>query len=188
MDDTTPVLIALLPHPRDLRLAAEQRFYRLPVAQAPAALSLARALAFYQPASFGERKWRIEWWAPIEVIAVAARRELLPAESDHPRAEEPYYRVGLGSLVALDPPVIAPVGRRLLFVSTTWGRLRRAADLSDLRAARPVADDPLYRLIRSQFDPQAFDIADESSAHQPRLFRDGDDPTSGLVGDAVPDW
>ncbi|HBY96915.1 MAG TPA: hypothetical protein DEP84_23705 [Chloroflexi bacterium] len=190
MDDTTPVLIALLPQPRDLRLACEQGFYRVPVAQAPTALSRAQALAFYQPASFGERKWRIEWWAPIGVIAVVARRALLPAESDHSRADEPYYRVGLGRVEALDPPVVGRSGRRLLFVPTTWGRLRRAADLSDLRSQRPIADDPLYGLIQTQLDLRAFDIADEDSAHQPRLFRDrgGDDPLSPPDYEVVPDW
>lgn len=190
VDDATPVLIALLPQPSDLHLAREEGFYRVPVAHAPTALSQARALAFYQPASFGERKWRIEWWAPITIIAVATRRELLPDEPDHPRADELYYRVGLKRVEALEPPVIGQTGRRLLFMTTTWGRLRQAADLSDLRTPRPIADDPLYRLIQSQLDSQAFDIADEDSVHQPRLFREdtGGDLAAGLYDEVIPDW
>jgi hypothetical protein len=184
VDDATPVLIALLPRPRDLSLAREAGIYRVPVAHAPPALSNAEALAFYQPSSFGEHKWRIEWWAPIKAIGVALRRELLPAEPDHPRAEEPYYRVDLDPLRALMPPVISKKGRRLLFMSTTWGRLRQAGDLADLRAPRPIADDPLYRLIQSQLDPQAFDIGDAGNDHQPRLFRE----SAPLFYETIPDW
>lgn len=184
MDAATPLLVALLPSPRDLDLAREAGWYRIPAAHAPPALAGVRALAFYQPASFGARRWRIEWWAAVRTVVPTTRAALLPTEPDHPRAAEPYLRVDLGPLHPLDPPLVNQDGRRLLFLPTTWGRLTAAAALSDLRAPQPIADDPLYLLIQSQLDEDARAIPDPGSSHQPRLLREG----TIVFYEALPDW
>ena len=58
------VLVALLPHPRDLEIARVLGWYRIPLATAPKVIAV-DWLAFYQPAAFGAaHRWRVEWAAP----------------------------------------------------------------------------------------------------------------------------
>lgn len=172
MNATDLLLIALLPEPQAL-LLAQAGHYRLPLAHAPACLAQARALAFYQPASFGAARWQVAWWGEIQALHSALRRELLP-EPDHPRADCPYLSVELAPLVPLDPPKQASKGRRLLFVPTTWGAFQAAPTLDTLfrPAPRPIADDPLYQLIQQQVAGQST-IPDPHAPRQLRLFERG---------------
>ncbi|MBA3534819.1 MAG: hypothetical protein H0T73_23155 [Ardenticatenales bacterium] len=170
MNATDALLIALLPRPADLA-RAQAGWYRVPLAHAPAALGEAKALAFYQPKTFGEARWQIGWWGRVSGLEVRLRRELLPEEPDHRRAGEPYLCVTLQPLVALDPPKHSTKGRRILFLPTTWAAFQRAETLDDLvaRPLRPIADSPLYTLIKQQVADQG-GIPDPGSTHQPRLF------------------
>lgn len=170
LQPTDPVLIVYLPKPRDLELARSRHWYRIPMEHAPRALVPAKALAFYQGRSFGKQRWRIAHWAPIRRRVEITRRELLPDEPDHPRADEPYVKVELGEVQSLPQPLTSDHGRRLLFKGTVWGRLVQATSLDELFTARPVADDPLYQIMKSQFDDDAFDVGDSEEPHQRRLF------------------
>ena len=152
MNVNDPLLIALLPTPRALALARTRGVYRVPLAHAPATLASAAGLAFYQPASFDEGRWQVAWWAKSSGLEVMTRRELLPDEPDHRRADELYVVVRLGDLQPVEPPKRSEKGRRLLFVPTTWGAFQRAATLDELfeRAPRPIADAPLYQILKQQ--------------------------------------
>lgn len=176
MEPTDLVLIAYLPKPRDLEIAREQRWYRIPRKHVPSALAHARVLAFYQGSSFGEHRWRIAYWALIERRVETTRVHLLPDEPNHPRAKEAYVKVELGPLERLQNPLTSDVGRRLLFKTTAWGRLIQARSLDDLFDKRPIADDPLYQIMKSQFDDEAFDVADPDESHQRRLFETQETP------------
>ena len=83
---------------------------------------------------------------PVQRDTITTRRELLPAEPRHPRANERYYRVELGPLASLALPVPAARLRRVVFSATPLGQLRRATDVRDLfhpdEDARP--DDGLW--------------------------------------------
>ncbi|HEX8683092.1 MAG TPA: hypothetical protein VF707_12310 [Ardenticatenaceae bacterium] len=164
------ILIALLPTPVDLE-RGHAGVYRVPLSFAPPALAQARALAFYQPASFGEGRWQVAWWARIAAMETLPRREIVPEEPTHRRADEPYLRVSLHPLVAVEPPKRATKGRRILFVPTTWAAFQAAETLDELvaRAPRPIADSPLYGMIQQQIEGKG-GIPDPHSAHQKRLF------------------
>lgn len=164
------LLIALLPNPIDLE-RAHMGWYRIPESYAPAALLKAKALAFYQPASFGTQRWQVAWWGMILELDTLLRRELLPDEPHHRRANEMYVRVRLSSLVPMKPPKRAKKGRRLLFVPTPWQIFQQAESLDDLfvPAHRPIADDPLYKIIQQQIDGKR-GIPDPHTTHQKRLF------------------
>lgn len=130
-DDAARVLIAVITRPRDLQLARERGWYRIPLAHLPAQLS-ADYLAFYQTAAFGAERWAVRYYAPIVRYRIAARRELLPDEAAHPRANERYYCLELGPLAELPLPVPAARLRRVTFIATTFGQLRRARDVREL--------------------------------------------------------
>ena len=72
---------------------------------------------------------------------MALRRELLPNEPTHPRADERYYRFALGPLWALPAPVPSRRLRRITFIPTTFGQLLYAQDVADLWHAAPVNDN-----------------------------------------------
>jgi len=126
------ILVAVLPHPRDLEIARVLGWYRIPLRSAPKVLSV-DFLAFYQTAAFGEdERWGIHYLAAVRGHELTTRAELLRHEADHPRAHEEYYKVQLGELQRLTPPIHAHRWRRLTFLYTTGERLNRATTLQDL--------------------------------------------------------
>lgn len=125
------VLVAILKHPHDLQRVRDQGWYRIPLATAPPRLS-ADYLAFYQTAAFGSERWSVRFYAPILRYRLTQRRDLLPDEPHHPRANEPYYCLELGTLNTLPVPVPAARLRRITFISTTFGQLCRARDIREL--------------------------------------------------------
>jgi hypothetical protein len=145
-DNTTPdniarVLVAVVTRPQDLRLAREHHWYRIPLAHAPRQLA-ADYLAFYQTAAFGDERWAVRYYASILRYRIVTRRELLPDEATHPRASERYYRLDLGPLQTLDVPVLAARLRRITFIATTFGQLRRARDVRELWHPQEDHDTP----------------------------------------------
>jgi hypothetical protein len=134
-DDAARVLVAIVPQPRDLALAHERGWYRIPVARAPQPLA-AELLAFYLPSAFGAARWAIRQVAPILGYEVVLRRELLPEEAAHPRAGERYYLLRLGALIPLPRALPARRLRRISFISSTLGQLRRAEDVVELWQGR----------------------------------------------------
>lgn len=130
-DDEARVLVAVITRPHDLHLARTAHWYRIPVARAPAQLA-AEYLAFYQTAAFGEERWSVRYYAEILRYRLARRGELLPDEATHPRANEQYYMLELGPMQTLPLPIPAARLRRVTFIATTFGQLRRAQDVRDL--------------------------------------------------------
>lgn len=132
VSDDAIVLIAVLPHTRDLEIARVLGWYRIPLRSAPKVLSV-DYLAFYQTAAFGEEeRWGIHYLAAVRGHELTTRAELLRQEADHPRAHEEYYKLQLGELQRISPPIRAGRWRRLTFLYTTGERLNRAATLQDL--------------------------------------------------------
>lgn len=124
-------LVCVVTHPADLARAREEGWYRVPVRRAPRGLA-AELLAFYQTAAFGAERWAVRYVAPVLRVDLAARRELLPDEPGHPRADERYYRFALGPLEPLPMAVPARRLRRVTFIATTLGQLLRARDVAEL--------------------------------------------------------
>ncbi len=129
-EDETPVLVAVVTSAADLARAAAG-WYRVPVTHAPARLG-AEALALYQTQRCGPDGGQVRWWAPLRRVHLARRRDLIPDEATHPRADALYYRLDLDPLRPLARPVPAGRLRRVVFIATTWRRLVDAADLADL--------------------------------------------------------
>jgi hypothetical protein len=180
MQPTDLIIIALLPHPADLE-RAQAGWYRVPVAAAPAALHEAKAMALYQPRRFGAEGLQVAWWAPIQQIETCLRRDLLPDEPTHPRADEAYLRVNLQPLQPRDPPLRANKARRLLFAPVLWGDFCNATTLDDLfqPTPRPIVDSLMYQLISPQLEGlKGINPPDEASP--PRLRDD--------EAEWLPDW
>jgi hypothetical protein len=147
-DRYATVLIAVMKTPRDLRLAREEWWYRIPVRHLPGRGRDARFLAFYQPAgSFGREGGVVRYVAAVQGWERKRRRELLPGEGDHPRADDVYYRVRLGKLQRLAPPIRCGRWKRVAFIVTHWERLSHAAELRDL-VHGSIWEERLWRALR----------------------------------------
>lgn len=126
------VLVGVMTSPTDFRIAQDAGWYRIPQKHAPKSTSSAVVLAFYFTAPFKENKWAIRWYAEVRGYELVRRRELLPEQPNHPRADEPYYKLQLGPLIRRDPPIPSLRWRRITFIETTWDRFNDAAEINDL--------------------------------------------------------
>ena len=125
------VLVAYVPSPADFALIQGQGWYRIPYATAPKGL-YAEWIAFYFGAAFGPHKWSVQAYAPRLGHELVQRRDLLPHQPYHPRADEWYYRLQLGTLEFLQRPIISLQWRRITFLHTTGDRFQDAVELNDL--------------------------------------------------------
>ena len=143
------VLVAYVPRPSDFEIVRREGWYRIPQRSAPKGLH-AEVLAFYFGSAFGEDKYAIHYSARTPGHELARRRDLLPDEPDHPRADDVYYKVQLGPLQKLAQPIVSLRWRRLTFVHTTWDRFRDATEINDLFIEGGPYVDRLYATLKER--------------------------------------
>ncbi|MDQ3249197.1 MAG: hypothetical protein M3Q45_08320 [Chloroflexota bacterium] len=137
------VLVAVVNKVADLQRAAAEGWYRIPQRSAPRRIG-ADYLAFYQTAAFKgqDEAQAVTYYAPTRRYRLLPRRELMPAEADHPRANDYYFRIDLGPLQRLERSIPAAKFHRVTFIHTTLDRLLTAHDVSELFRK----DDPFETL------------------------------------------
>ncbi|MEW6566925.1 MAG: hypothetical protein AB1449_01925 [Chloroflexota bacterium] len=143
------VLVAVVKSSRDLEIARVLGWYRIPLRTAPKTVRV-DWLALYQPGTFGAEGRCIRYVAALRGYELTTRADLLRDEAGHPAAEEPYYRLQLGSLEALPHPIPARRWRRVTFFYTTGDRLLTAQDVKDLTVPLSARRDRLWRLLRDR--------------------------------------
>lgn len=146
------VLVAIMNNRRDFETARAEGWYRIPKKRAPQSATEAAALAFYFTRAFGDEKWSIRWYAPVRGHELLRRRDLVSDEPNHPRADEPYYKLQLGPLVQLELPIYSLRWRRITFIETTWDRFTAAEEINDLYASG--ADGLFVTLKEADFWPE----------------------------------
>ncbi|MDP2960787.1 MAG: hypothetical protein Q8N71_05120, partial [candidate division Zixibacteria bacterium] len=139
MIEDKKVLVAILNNRRDFEIARDEHWYRIPVKTAPRRWK-ADYLAFYQTKVFEKEKWAINYYTEIKGFEKSKRIELLPEEKNHPRALEDYYKIILGELTPLAKPVISQKWRRIIFISTSLNRLKKAQEINDLFMESPLEE------------------------------------------------
>lgn len=154
MNPDDVVLVALVNNPRDLEIVERERWYRIPVRHAPRYFDGAQYLALYLSRAFGERKWAISEYAQVRGHELLRRRDLLPAEQDHPRAEELYYKLQLGPMLRREPPIESRRGRRVLFLWTDWQRFSTAREFNDLFVGTAAVEQLWEALKESGLDAE----------------------------------
>jgi hypothetical protein len=131
MSHPQPVLVVVVNNQPDWQRVVDESWYRIPVKRAPCPL-VADYLAFYFTAAFGSERWHVRYYAPVLQYRIVTRRELLPDEPAHPRANEQYYRIDLGPLQQRAIPLRSSRLRRITFIPTTLERFEGAEDVSEL--------------------------------------------------------
>ena len=125
------VLIAVMNHARDMERARDEHWYRIPMRSAPKFFP-PDYVAFYLTKPFSADAFSVRWYAQVRGHELAARRDLLPDEPDHPRADQRYYKLQLGKLVELPHPIPSRSLRRITFILTNGKRLNEAWEINDL--------------------------------------------------------
>lgn len=144
------VLVGVMPDPRDLALAMEQHWYRVPVRHAPGGIH-AEVVAFYFTGRFDpDLRWAVHYYARRTGHELVRRVDLLPGESDHPRAGDHYYKLQLGPLKRKVPPIVSTRWRRITFIQTTWDRFAAATEINDLFCTDAVFVDRLYGALKAK--------------------------------------
>jgi hypothetical protein len=194
--DDNPVLVVVVNDPADLARARDEGWYRIPLDRAPRRIA-ADYLAFYQTGAFPpEERWAIRWLASVQEYRLTTRKELIPEEPEHPRADQSYYKVMLGPLTSLPHPVPSHRLRRITFISTTLGRLMQAEEINDLWI-KSSAQERLWAALKlADVDAERqYPLADDlPTADFALLCRDGrvavlivDEPTAdGELREAFP--
>jgi len=106
-------------------------------------------LALYQTAKFGDEKWAINYVAPVRGHELTTRAQLLRTQPDHPRADEPYYKIQIGPLERLPRPIPSRAWRRITFLYTTGARLLQAEELNDL-IVQSAEREQLWKALRER--------------------------------------
>ncbi len=110
----------------------------------------AEYIAFFLSRAFKERNGGIYYYAERTGLELAYRKDLLPKEADHPRAEQVYYKVQLSGLIEKNPPVLNPTRRTIGFIYTTWDRFVQAQQISDLYSKADYFVDRIYHALRNR--------------------------------------
>jgi hypothetical protein len=143
------VLVAYVPAPADFTIIREEGWYRIPQRHMPKGL-YAEYFAFYFGRKFGPEKWAIHYYASQRGFELLTRRDLLPHQPDHPRADELYYKVQLGPLQKLARPIVSLRWRRITFIHTTWDRFQDAQEINDLYVEGGDYVDRLYAILKER--------------------------------------
>ncbi|MCB0061685.1 MAG: hypothetical protein KDE19_06205 [Caldilineaceae bacterium] len=140
------VLVVVVNNRVDLQRVAAEGWYRIPQRRAPQRIG-ADFLAFYQTGAFQaqEEAQTVTYYAPTKRYQLVTRRELLPDEADHARADDYYFRIDVGPLQRLARSIPAASFHRVTFIHTTFNHLLTADKVSDLFRK----DDPFERLWHS---------------------------------------
>ena len=135
-DNQDLVLVGVVNRRKDLEIALNKHWYRIPVKYAPK--RKANFLALYQTRVFGKEGKSINYYAPIKYSSPISRRELLPEERSHPRAGQTYYKLHLGPLKELPQKIRNKSRRRVSFGFTTPTKLFESSEISELFDIKPI--------------------------------------------------
>lgn len=133
-------LVAVMNNGRDMIIAQNQGWYRIPVHSAPNQMDFGW-LAFYQTKVFKDEGSSVNYFGRVTGRTIVKRWQLFPNEATHPRAEEDYYKITFSKLERLPRPIKSRRNRPLVFISTTLQKLQRATEINDLFHESPLEDD-----------------------------------------------
>jgi hypothetical protein len=143
------VLVGVIKRKIDLDMAQRDHWYRIPQGRASKGIH-AEYIAFFLSHAFKDLNGGIHYYAERTGVELARRRDLLPQEAGHPRADALYYKVQLGELCRKDPPILNPTRRRFAFIYTTGDRFVEARVLADLYSRADHFVDRVFHALEAR--------------------------------------
>ena len=135
-------LVALMNNKADFLIAQKQGWYRIPVDKAPKNLreGIAEYIAFYHTKIFQDEKYSIHYYAKIEKVIEAKRKDLFPDEPQNIKSSKVYYKICFKELTKLVIPIPSNRGRRILFIPTTRIKFVNAKEINYLFNESPLEE------------------------------------------------
>ncbi|MAS33240.1 MAG: hypothetical protein CL610_04495 [Anaerolineaceae bacterium] len=144
------VLVGVITRKKDLKLAHDHGWYRVPQSKMPRGVHAEYVAFFLSSRVAGKPDSGIYYYARRDGVELAYRRDLLPDEANHPRADEVYYQVQLADWREKVPPILNPTRRTVAFIYTTWDRFVHAREIKDLYSAADYYVDRIYHALRNR--------------------------------------
>lgn len=143
------ILVGVIKTKRDLKIMLEERWYRIPHGQATKGID-ADFLAFFLSGSAAKpRPNGIYYYARRTGIELMRRRDLMPSQPDHARADNLYYKIQLGDIDDKEPPIInQPNPYTFAFIYTTGDRFIQAGHIRDLYSGSDYLVDRVFHVLR----------------------------------------
>ncbi len=141
------VLVGVINRKRDFEKARDEHWYRVPQGRAPKGIH-AEYVAFFLSRAFKAQNGGIHYYARRTGIELARRRDLLPEETQHPRADHWYHKLQFEALLPKDPPILNPTRRSVGFIYTTWDRFVQARRLADLYSQADAYVDRVFHALQ----------------------------------------
>jgi len=157
MSERGEVLIAIVNTHTDFLIAREQHWYRIPVESQEKWLKdkwPPKWLALYQTKIFGDEAYSIRYFAQVKGIQHAYRWQLFTDEPRDPKAHKRYYQLFLEPFEQLTKPIFSRRQRRIVFIPTTWGKFKGAAEINDLYNESSLEDRLWAELKRLQIQAE----------------------------------
>lgn len=143
------VLVGVINRKRDLDLLEREHWYRVPQARVPNGI-YTEYVAFFLSRAFKELNGGIHTYARRTGVELVRRRDLVPGEADHPRADALYYKLQLAEIRRKEPPVLNPSRRTVSFIYTTWDRFVAARVIEDLYSEADHFVDRVFHALERQ--------------------------------------
>lgn len=144
------VLVSVMPDPHDLEILRDQMWYRIPQRHATKGIH-AEYIAFYFTKKFSEDlRYGVHYYGRRTGHELVRRIDLFPDQPDHPRAQEPYYKLQISMLKEKDPPIRSIRWRRITFIQTTWDRFVKAREINDLFVIGDQFVDRAYHALKAR--------------------------------------
>ena len=143
------VLVGAITRQKDLTRARDDHWYRIPQLRVARGVH-AEYVAFFLNSRVAKKPDSgIYFFARRAGVELAYRRDLLPDEANHPRADDVYYKVQLTDWQEKSPPILNPTRRSITFIYTTWDRFVHASEIKDLYSKADYFVDRIYHALRN---------------------------------------
>ena len=145
------VLVGVINRKRDLNYLKQQRWYRIPQGRMPHGV-YTEYIAFYVSgyASKAYGTPGIHYYGKVSGVELAYRRDLVPHQPNHKRANETYYKVQFHSVIQRHPPITNDHNDSVVFIYTTWDRFVKARNIRDLYSDADYFVDRIYHALRDK--------------------------------------
>ena len=165
------VLVGVINRRTDWQLLCQERIYRIPLEQQPNGIDVEYMAFFISKNTHTVYGGMISFYARRLGVELKTRQQILPKESNHPRANNPYLCVHVAQLQLKSPPILNRTGRPLAFIHTTWDRFVSAHELQDLFREGEHLSERIPYLAPTGFLQQSLEVDLQPIMHSTRMKR-----------------
>jgi len=151
------VLIAVMNNQKDFETARDKNWYRIPVSSAKKWIKdnwPPLWIAFYHTKAIQNEPYQIKYFAAVREIRELRRWQLFPKELHNEKTNVWYYQIFISPLIQLTTPIISHRWRRITFISTTWDKLIRAAEVNELYCESSLEEKLWFELKKNEIQSE----------------------------------